>query len=75
MLDRGRVVDMKETDDHFVLTATARSGQPVTHYMGAGWTGSRDFGDVQDWWNYLDAYARRLAAPLKVSVGGKSLAD
>ncbi len=75
MLDRVRVVDMKETDDHFVLTATARPGQPVVHYIGAGWTGSRDFDAVADWWSYLDGYARRLAAPVRITVGVKSLAD
>jgi pectinesterase len=75
MLDRSRVLDMKETDDHFVLTAVARSGQAVVHYIGAGWTGSRDFRDVNDWWAYLGNYARRVGAPLKVTVGVKSLAD
>lgn len=68
LLDRSRVLDVKETDDHYVLVATARSGQPVVHYIGAGWTGSRDFRDVEDWWTYLDEYSRRLGAPLKVTV-------
>lgn len=74
LLDRGRVIDVKETDDHYVVTATARSGQPVVHYLGAGWTGSRDFDDVQDWWTYLDAYARRLGAPLRVTIGSVAAA-
>jgi pectinesterase len=68
LLDRSRVVDFKETDDHYVVVATAHSGRPVVHYLGAGWTGSRDFQDVQAWWNYLDEFATRLAAPLRVTV-------
>jgi pectinesterase len=68
LLDRGRIVDFKELDDHYVIVATARSGRPVVHYLGAGWTGSRDFQDVQAWWKYLDEFARRLAAPLRVTV-------
>lgn len=73
LLDRSRVLDMKETEDHYVITATARSGQPVVHYVGAGWTGSRDFRDVEDWWTYLDESARRFGAPLKVTLGGATV--
>jgi len=74
MVDRARVADVKELDDHYVLLASARSGQPVVHYIGAGWTGSRDFTGVEDWWRYLDASARRLEAPLKVTLGDASIA-
>jgi pectinesterase len=69
LLDRARLVDVKELDDHYVLVATARPGQPVVQYVGAGWTGSRDFSGVEDWWRYLDTHARRLAAPVKITVG------
>jgi pectinesterase len=69
LVDRARVTDMKETDDHYVLLATARSGQPVVHYIGAGWTGSRDFAGVEAWWAYLGDYAQRLRAPLTVTIG------
>ncbi|MFL5582736.1 MAG: DUF4861 family protein [Gemmatimonadaceae bacterium] len=67
MLDRRSLTDTKELDDHYVAVATARSGQPLVTYVGAGWTGSRDFGGAEDWWAYLNDYARRLAAPLEVS--------
>ena len=69
MLDRARLVDVKELDDHYVMLATARTGQPVVHYIGAGWTGSRDFAGVEDWWRYLNEAAQRLKSPLKVTVG------
>lgn len=72
LLDRNRIVDFKETEDHYVVVATARSGRPVVHYLGAGWTGSRDFQDVQAWWKYLDEFARRLAAPLRITLGTPS---
>ena len=70
LLERMRVVDMKELDDHYVMLATARSGQPVVHYFGAGWTGSRDFAGVEEWWKYLNECAQRLKSPLKVTMGG-----
>lgn len=40
----------------------------MTYYVGAGWTGRDDFHDLTDWWNYLDAFARRLESPLVVEM-------
>lgn len=74
LLERARVTDVKETDDHYVMIATARAGQPVVHYLGAGWTGSRDFTGVEEWWRYLNDYAQRLAAPLTVTIGAAGMA-
>jgi len=68
LVDRGRVLDVKETDDHYVLVASAPSGQPVVHFLGAGWTGSRDFGTVEDWWRYVEQYVQRLESPLQVTL-------
>jgi pectinesterase len=74
MLERSRLVDWKETDDHYVAVATARAGVPVIHYIGAGWTPSGDFDRAEDWWAHLDALAQRLAAPLRVTVGREGTA-
>ncbi len=74
MLERARLVDWKETDDHYVAIATARAGVPVIHYIGAGWTPSGDFDRAEDWWAHLDALAQRLAAPLRVTVGREGTA-
>ena len=68
LLERSRVEDWKETDDHFVAISTARAGVPVVHYIGAGWTPSGDFEHAEDWWSHLDSFAQRLAAPLRVTV-------
>ena len=68
LLDRQRVVDWKESDDHYFAVSTARPGQPVVHYIGAGWTASGDFPDVRVWWDYLTKSSQRLAAPIKVTV-------
>ena len=74
MLERSRLVDWKETDDHYVAIATARAGVPVVHYIGAGWTPSGDFDRAEDWWAHLDALAQRLAAPLRVTVAREGTA-
>jgi pectinesterase len=68
MLPRDAVVDWKETSDHFFAVSRARSGEPVSYWTGAGWTDSGDFRDVRDWWTYLDQWAQRLAAPIKLTI-------
>lgn len=69
MLDKARVSELREIDDHYIAVTAAKSGEKVVHYIGAGWTDSGDFKDVMDWWGYLDKFAQRLGAPLKVTIG------
>ena len=69
LLPRDRVVDWKETGDHYLAISRARAGERVVHYIGAGWTDSGDFRDVSDWWSYLDRFAQRLATPIRVTIG------
>ena len=74
LLPRDRVVDWKEVQDHYVAVSRATPGQPVVHWIGAGWTASGDFPTPQAWWGYLDAFAQRLATPVKVTVGAAATA-
>ena len=68
LLDRSRLVDLQETDDHYLALLTATPGAPVVQYVGAGWTASGDFNTVEDWWAYLDTFAQRLQTPLRVTM-------
>jgi pectinesterase len=68
LLDRQRVADWKESDDHYFAVSSAKPGQPVVHYIGAAWTASGDFPDVRVWWDYLTKSAQRFATPVKVTV-------
>ena len=68
LIQRDRLRDWKEIDDHYLAIGTAQSGAPATHYIGAGWTASGDFPTPQSWWAYLDEFADRLARPIKVSI-------
>jgi len=45
----------------------AKSGQPVTYYVGAGWSRAGEFKTKADWENYLQACAARVASPVKIS--------
>jgi pectinesterase len=68
LMPRERIAEVRELPDHFVLQATARSGVPVVHYVGAGWTDSGDFRSVEDWWRHLDRLSQRLANPVTVAI-------
>jgi len=68
LMPRERIAEVRETGDHFVLASTARSGVPVVHYVGGGWTDSGDFRGVEDWWRHLDRMSQRLAAPIAVTI-------
>jgi pectinesterase len=69
LLPRDRLTDWKEVFNHYLAVTHAKSGEPVVHYIGAGWTDSGDFPTPQSWWAYLDNFAKRLASPLKVTIG------
>jgi len=68
LLPRDAVVDWKETSDHYLAISHARSGEPVSYWVGAGWTASGDFHEVRDWWAYLDQWAQRLSTPIKTTI-------
>jgi len=57
-----------------VAVGAARPGEPVVTYVGAGWTASGDFPTPQAWWAYLDGFAERLAAPVRVTVSAAGAA-
>ncbi|HYN82860.1 MAG TPA: DUF4861 domain-containing protein [Gemmatimonadaceae bacterium] len=67
LIPRDRLMDWKETGNHYLAIGRARSGVAVVHYIGAGWTASGDFPTPQSWWAYLDTFAARLATPIKVT--------
>ena len=67
LMPRASVLDWKETNDHYLAISKTKSGQPVSYYIGAGWTDSGDFRDVRDWWTYLDQAAQRYATPVAIT--------
>jgi len=59
---------LKKTDDHTLLLAQVKSGQPLVYYAGAGWSKGLDFKDSEAWTAYVKDFAARLKAPLKVEL-------
>jgi pectinesterase len=45
----------------------AKSGKPVTYYVGAGWSRAGEFKAKTDWENYLQACAACIASPVKIT--------
>jgi pectinesterase len=68
LIDKAQLLDLRETDDHYLNIGSIKTGQPLVSYVGAGWTSSRDFRDAQEWWTYIDNFAQRLARPVMVTL-------
>lgn len=68
LVPSNRLLDIERPDRHLVATLRAAGTMPFVSYVGAGWTASGDVAGVQDWWALLDRLARRLAAPVQISI-------
>jgi pectinesterase len=75
LMEQARMVETRETDDHYLALATARSGVPTVQYVGAGWTASGDFRTVEDWWRYLDTFGERLTHPIRITLDAGAARD
>ena len=47
--------------------AKAKSGQPVTCYVGAAWSRAGEIKSKAEWEAYLQAFAARIASPVKIT--------
>jgi pectinesterase len=74
LLPADRFAGVSETHNHYLASSVARSGVAAVHYAGAGWTASGDFRSVEDWWRHLDAFAERLANPVRVTIAAGAVA-
>jgi pectinesterase len=63
-----RLTDWKETKDHYLAVGRASTSEPTVQYQGAGWTAAGEITSPQAWWAYLDQFAQRLAAPIRVTL-------
>lgn len=62
------LLEFTESDGNYLVAARMPSGGPAAYYAGFGWDKSGDFKSVEDWDRYLEQAARRLGAPVLVSV-------
>jgi hypothetical protein len=65
------VVDTPDVPGDYLLVGAVPVAGPAVYYAGAGWDKGGNMADAAAWDLYLDQFARRLAAPLLVTVGSK----
>jgi hypothetical protein len=57
-----------EDDRNQLVLAKAAAGQPLRYYAGAGWSKAGEFTSPEAWDAYVAAFARRVRAPVKVTL-------
>jgi pectinesterase len=68
IVDPAAVKDSAEADGNVLLITFLPSSGRVAYYAGFTWDGSDGPPATADWDRYLDAFARRVRAPLEVAV-------
>jgi len=69
VMDATAFRETADAAEHVLAIGAVRPGRPLVHYAGAGWTKSGDFASADEWNAYVEHWARRLNAPLKIQVG------
>lgn len=67
LVDPSRAVATPELDGNVLLSFRG----PAPYFAGTGWDRSGDFKTMADFDAHVDAFARRLASPLRVEVSGR----
>jgi hypothetical protein len=69
--DAADVTGVTEADGNYLVTAKVPAAGPAVYYAGFGWDKSGDFAGAADWDRYLEQAARRLRAPIEVTVASR----
>ena len=62
-------LDFTHDDRNELALARVKPGEPLRYAVGAGWSKAGEFTTQQAWNDYVAAFARRLASPLKITLG------
>jgi hypothetical protein len=68
IVDPAALIAFTEADGNYLAAARVPPGGAVSYYAGFGWDKSGDFKGVEDWDRYLEQAARRLRAPIELTV-------
>jgi hypothetical protein len=71
IVDPAGLTTFTEADGNYLAVARVPANGAAVYHAGFGWDKSGDFKGVEDWDRYLNEAARRLRAPIEVSVGGR----
>lgn len=65
------VAEVGEADGNVLMMGVVPSSGPAVYYAGAAWDKAGDIGTAAEWDTHLRQFARRVGAPLQVSVAPK----
>ena len=68
IVDPSGVVDTAEAEGNVLVVVAPPPAGPAVHHAGAAWDRGGHVPDVAAWDRYLDAAARRLRAPVELSI-------
>ena len=68
IVDPASIAEVREEAGNQLVVARTDRGRPATWYAGSGWDRGGSIPDGAAWDRYLDAFAARLRAPLRVEV-------
>jgi unsaturated rhamnogalacturonyl hydrolase len=69
------VTDYKQTDTDHLMIVSTQSNAPVVYHAGFGWDASGDFPDIAAWTSRVEALARDLASPVRVTMAATQVAS
>lgn len=55
----------------WLALAKVRSGEPLRYFIGGAWNKAGDIRTRAEWERYLDAFAKRVASPIKVEFSNR----
>jgi pectinesterase len=68
IVDPAAIAEVREEAGNQLVVARTERGRTATWYAGSGWDRGGSIPDAAAWDRYLDAFAARLRAPLRVEV-------
>jgi hypothetical protein len=71
IVDPATIVTTAEDKSNYLVVAKLPQDGHVSYYAGFGWDKSGDFANVGEWDKYLAQWARRLRAPVEVTLTAK----
>jgi hypothetical protein len=68
LMDPAQITDVSEADGNELVAARTHAGKPAVFYAGTAWDRGGEIKDAEAWDRQLEAFARRLASPLRIEV-------
>ncbi len=68
VMDPAQISEVQEIGGNELVVARTPAGKPAVFYAGTAWDRGGEIKDAAGWDQALEAFARRLAAPLRIEV-------